>query len=78
MHPKKINPKINRMCQTDKGKPKIRYETRADAKEVIRKVPDLAGTNPYRCDACGWFHIGTYPANPVTRARLRSRHEVMV
>lgn len=49
-------------CFTAGGYPKRRYETRAEAKAVMRR---LAETDPhaelleiYRCDLCGYFHCG--------------------
>ena len=48
-------------CFTAGGYPKRRYETRAQAKAVMRRL--MAETpgdvlEVYRCDECKWFHVG--------------------
>lgn len=65
--------KQDRGCFTAAGKPKRRYATRADAKRSARTHPE-DGVAPYRCPTCDWFHVGHYPANPITRSQLRARH----
>lgn len=49
----------NRECFNQAGQPKIRYDTRADARKVLHAVGPL---HIYRCGHCGWFHIGHTPS----------------
>lgn len=43
---------------------KVRYETKAEAKEATRRTERTLGRmHAYRCD-CGWFHIGHRPKHP--------------
>lgn len=76
-----------RECMTADGRPKRRYDTRAAANQTARRyrllelIDALAtaqragiAAKAYRCDRCGWFHIGHYPHNPTARQRLRERH----
>lgn len=65
---------LDRECVTTTGTPKRRYDTRADARAVIRSGQRFDGCSPYRCACCGYFHIGHYPSRPATRAELRRRH----
>ncbi len=67
---------MNRECRNDAGQAKRRYATRRDAKNALRRFQpaDKDLPQPYRCQECGWFHLGHYPDNPRTRARLRDRH----
>lgn len=47
-------------CFTAGGYPKRRYETRAEAKAVARRLnaiqPDPV--EAFRCPECGYFHVG--------------------
>ena len=58
------------------GRPKLRFVTRAGAKEHLRRMkPDAAaGMQPYRCDVCDMFHLGHYPDSRKARSKLRNRH----
>lgn len=66
-----------RECFTSSGKPKKRYDTRADARRAARSHEDRGSDpgKPYRCDVCDYFHLGHYPATGSRRRdRLRRRH----
>lgn len=76
-----------RECITSDARPKRRYETRAHANRTARRYrllelidaladarPAKPAAKPYRCQDCGFFHIGHYPSNPSARAALRERH----
>ena len=71
-----------RSCFTEKGKPKYRFETRADAKrwarELQKQYPENVPLEPYRCEHCGFFHNGRYPDDPEARAGKRSRHRQQI
>ena len=49
---------LPRCCRTDDGQPKLRFTTRADAKEHIRRFPFDPGLHAYKCRHCGYFHVG--------------------
>jgi hypothetical protein len=51
---------LPRECRRDDGRPKFRYETRADAKRVART--HVEPVRVYRCGYCGYFHIATRKA----------------
>jgi hypothetical protein len=59
-------------CRTKTGLPKVRYQTRATAKATAKLYPD-AHMQPYRCNQCGWFHLGHYLTG-TAREWLRQRH----
>jgi hypothetical protein len=65
-------------CWTNQGLPKIRYNSRADAKTALRTFAaigrDVADQHAYRCQSCSFFHIGHYPTSPAIRAAFRDRH----
>lgn len=67
-----------RSCFTSDGKPKRRFDTRADAKKWERdlreKYPNNKPLEPYRCDFCQYFHLGTYPSDPEAREGKRKKH----
>ena len=67
-----------RTCFTSDGKPKLRFDTRADAKawerELLEKYPNNKPLGQYRCQYCGYFHNGVYPDAPEARAGKRARH----
>lgn len=67
----------NRSCFTIIGKPKMRFDTRAEAKKWERmmreKYPDNKPLAQYRCEHCGYFHNGEYPSDPNARAGKRNR-----
>jgi rubrerythrin len=71
-----------RSCYTEKGKPKYRFNTRAEAKQWIRdlleRYPENVPLEPYRCEHCGFFHNGRYPNDPIARAGKRARHRAEV
>lgn len=48
---------LPRQCRRDDGRPKYRYETRAEAKAAAR----AHGLNEhvYRCGHCDYFHLAT-------------------
>lgn len=69
-----------RSCYTADGKPKLRFDTRAEAKaweqELLRRHPNNKILGQYRCDFCGYFHNGAYPSDPDAREGKRRRaHE---
>lgn len=37
---------------------KIQYATRADAKRVRERKPEMRVNRPYLCDHCGYHHLG--------------------
>lgn len=67
-----------RSCFTNTGQPKRRFDTRAEAKQWERqlriKYPDNKPLSQYRCEHCGYFHNGEYPADETARAGKRRRH----
>jgi len=67
-----------RSCFTTNGKPKLRFNTRAEAKQwarqLLQKYPENKILSQYRCEHCGYFHNGEYPADESARAGKRSRH----
>jgi rubrerythrin len=67
-----------RSCFNINGKPKHRFDTRADAKAWVRmmkeKYPENKPLQQYRCPFCGYFHNGEYPTDEEARAGMRSRH----
>lgn len=75
-----LNP-LPRSCATSDGTPKLRFDTRAEAKdwqrELLRRHPNNKIMEPYRCEHCGYFHNGTYPSDPAAREAKRKRHQAM-
>jgi hypothetical protein len=75
---------MDRYCTTEDGRPKRRYDSRADAKRAVKAIldngvsPDPARIGAYRCPVCDYFHIGHYPTSQRNRAALRARHHVTV
>jgi hypothetical protein len=73
---------VDRSCTTEDGRPKRRYESRAEAKRAVRAIldqgtsSDPARIGTYRCPVCDYFHVGHYPASQRNRAALRARHHV--
>jgi hypothetical protein len=67
-----------RSCFTADGKPKYRYDSRAEAKAAERALREQYPANkpldPYRCPFCGYFHLGSYPKDEAARAGKRRRH----
>ena len=67
-----------RTCFTSNGKPKLRFDTRSEAKawerEMLVKYPENKPLEQYRCVYCGYFHNGVYPGDPEARAGKRRRH----
>jgi rubrerythrin len=67
-----------RSCFNLDGKPKLRFNTRAEAKEWERtmrvKYPNNKPLGQYRCEHCGYFHNGEYPTEEEARAGKRRRH----
>lgn len=64
-----------RECTTENGQAKKRWDTRAEAKRVMRlwlEVGESPG-KPYRCSVCGYFHLGHYPSGHKRRG-LRNRN----
>jgi len=65
-------------CVTSTGRPKRRWATRADAKAALRMhqatgIPNN-GQRPYRCQVCGFFHLGRYPATSTGLKQRRREH----
>lgn len=50
-----LKPPRPRQCYREDGIPKIRYDSRADARRQARKWP---GYGTYRCEECNYYHIG--------------------
>lgn len=48
---------LPRECRLEDGRPKVRYETRAEAKDMARK--HLLGERVYRCRHCRYFHLAS-------------------
>lgn len=48
---------LPRECARDDGRPKLRYETRAEAKAAVKAHGDVGKL--YRCGHCGYFHLAT-------------------
>jgi hypothetical protein len=67
-----------RSCFTSDGKPKVRFNSRAEARAHERmlkaRYPDNKPVDPYRCEVCNYFHLGTYPKADVARANKRRKH----
>ena len=65
-------------CKTTEQKPKVRYETRAEAKAALKRYAKLYELQDnykvYRCPHCEYFHLGHYPATEEARAGLRAQH----
>ena len=66
---------LRRTCFTSNGKPKLRFNTRAEAKawerELLERYPQNKPLGQYRCPYCDYFHNGTYPSDPEARAYKR-------
>lgn len=61
-------------CRTVEGKPKWRFDSRSEAKAILRLEPaKYLNCHPYRCGVCGWFHLGHYPSEVEARRGLRRR-----
>ena len=67
-----------RSCFTSDGKPKLRFDTRAEAKAHDRmmraRYPNNKPLEVYRCPFCDYFHLGTYPTDPEAREGKKKRH----
>jgi len=67
-----------RSCFNTGGVPKLRFETRAEAKqwerELKKKYPENKPLGQYRCPFCGFFHNGAYPESEEARAGKRRQH----
>jgi hypothetical protein len=72
-------PPLLRTCFTEDGKPKLRFETRAEAKawerELLTRYPTNKPLGQYHCPYCNYFHNGTYPTDPEARAGKKNRHQ---
>jgi lipopolysaccharide biosynthesis regulator YciM len=53
-------PPLYRQCRNPKGYPKIKYRARAHAVARMRSMVarGMRGLNVYRCDQCGFYHVG--------------------
>lgn len=64
-------------CRTSEGKPKVRFNTRADARsriKVFREAgEDVSELQPYHCQVCDYFHLGHYPKDPEARKGMKQR-----
>lgn len=77
-------PKISalpRSCSTTDGKPKLRFDTRAEAKawarDLMERYPNNKPLGQYRCEFCGYFHNGAYPTDPAAREGKRKRRRMI-
>ena len=66
-------PVLDRECHLADGRPKRRFASRSEAKAQACRYPGNSCA-PYRCLICGYFHLGHYPTNRLTRALMRDRH----
>lgn len=59
-------PKLGRKCYNHKGKPKMAYSSKSEAKQALKSmthrnhlgIPMQRNAKVYRCDECRHFHIG--------------------
>ena len=59
-------PSIDRRCHNQLGHPKVKYESKAEAKQALKRMvhrdrrglPAQRNAKAYRCKACNFFHIG--------------------
>lgn len=51
---------LYRQCRNPKGYPKVKYRARANAVAKMRSMVarGMRDLNVYRCDQCGFYHVG--------------------
>lgn len=70
--PKRVQT-LPRQCRLDVGKPKLRYETRAEAKAAAKQHGH--DERVYRCGHCGYFHLATKPEQSASGKALKKCEE---